>query len=139
MKIIKKNGMIIVDGENSTIINAANLEKIISFEGFEEELGGFVNFSIIGGKFEINLKQENMNKELIQEKVIELISKRLGFDKVQIELNHTFYNDLGADSLDEIELLMDCEREFNIHIEDEEAEKTKTVQELIDFIYKKNK
>ncbi|MFI4819060.1 MAG: acyl carrier protein [Enterobacterales bacterium] len=73
-----------------------------------------------------------MNK--IEDKIKKIISKQFGI-KIKNILNKTsFIKDLGADSLDIIELIMSFEENFNIEITDEKAEKITTVKEAIDFI-----
>ena len=70
-----------------------------------------------------------------EEKVIEIIADRLGVDVEKITYDASFIDDLGADSLDTVELIMAFEEEFDIdEIPDEEAEKIRTVQEAIDYL-----
>ena len=73
----------------------------------------------------------------IEEKVIQIVSEQLGVDKKEISRDTSFVNDLNADSLDTVELVMELEDEFDLTIPDEEAEKLKTVGEAIDYIQKK--
>lgn len=75
----------------------------------------------------------------IEEKVIEMIAEELGLSKEEVKLEATFIEDLGADSLDVVELVMKMEEEFGISIPDEDAEKIKTVQDAIDYIKSKTK
>ncbi len=70
----------------------------------------------------------------IQEKVIEIIVDKLGVDKAEITETASFTNDLGADSLDQVELIMEFEKEFNISIPDEKAEQITTVGDAISYI-----
>lgn len=72
----------------------------------------------------------------IEEKVIQIVSEQLGVDKAEISRKTSFVNDLNADSLDTVELVMELEDEFDLTIPDEEAEKLKTVGEAIDYIKK---
>lgn len=72
----------------------------------------------------------------IEEKVIHIVSEQMGVDKKEISKETSFVNDLNADSLDTVELVMELEDEFDITIPDEEAEKLKTVGESIAFIEK---
>ncbi len=72
----------------------------------------------------------------IEEKVIQIVSEQMSVDKVEIKRTTSFVNDLNADSLDTVELVMELEDEFDMTIPDEEAEKLKTVGEAIDYIKK---
>ncbi len=70
----------------------------------------------------------------IEDRVKKLIAERLDADEANIKAESHFIDDLGADSLDLVELVMDFETEFDITIEDEDAEKITTVQTAIDQI-----
>ena len=70
----------------------------------------------------------------IEEKVIGIVSEQMGIDKGEISRDTSFVNDLNADSLDTVELVMEFEDEFEMSIPDEEAEKIQTVGQAIDFI-----
>ncbi|MBT3715497.1 MAG: acyl carrier protein [Deltaproteobacteria bacterium] len=72
--------------------------------------------------------------EEIQAKVIKIISEQLGKDESEIKMNSHFIEDLDADSLDTVELVMALEEEFEVDIPDEAAEKITTVQSAVDFI-----
>jgi acyl carrier protein len=72
----------------------------------------------------------------IQEKVIEIVSEQMGVDKNEVSPETSFINDLNADSLDTVELVMEFEDEFDMSIPDEEAEKIQTVGAAIDYITK---
>ncbi|RUM59058.1 MAG: acyl carrier protein [Persephonella sp.] len=73
----------------------------------------------------------------IEEKVKEIIAEQLGVEVDQIKPESKFVDDLGADSLDVVELIMAFEEEFNIEIPDEDAEKIQTVKDVIDYIQNK--
>ena len=75
-----------------------------------------------------------MTHEEIVEKVKGIIIEQLGVDEEEVTLKASFTDDLGADSLDNVELVMALEEEFDIEIPDEEAEKITTVQEAIKYI-----
>ncbi len=75
-----------------------------------------------------------MTKSEIIKKVKEITSEQLGVDESQITPEAKFIDDLGADSLDTVELVMALEEEFDIEISDEEAEKLITVQKVIDYL-----
>jgi len=70
----------------------------------------------------------------IQDKVIEIVAEQMGVDKSEITRETSFVNDLNADSLDTVELVMEFEDEFELSIPDEEAEKIQTVGQAIDYI-----
>jgi acyl carrier protein len=72
----------------------------------------------------------------VEERVLEIISENLGVNKEQLTRNTRFVDDLGADSLDLVEVVMELEEEFDIAIPDEESEKIKTVGEAIDYVQK---
>ena len=68
------------------------------------------------------------------ERVIEIVSEQLGVDKEKVTPETSFVNDLGADSLDTVELVMELEEEFDVNIPDDAAEKIQTVGQAIEFI-----
>ena len=70
----------------------------------------------------------------VQERVRQIVVEQLGVKEEEVSPDSSFVDDLGADSLDTVELVMALEEEFNCEIPDEEAEKITTVQEAIDYI-----
>ena len=70
----------------------------------------------------------------VEKKVIEIIIDQLGVDEKQVNPEASFIDDLGADSLDTVELVMALEEEFDVEIPDEDAEKIATVQNAVDYI-----
>lgn len=68
------------------------------------------------------------------EQVKKIVKEQLGVEEDEIQMNSTFVDDLGADSLDIVELIMAFEEEFNIEIPDEKAEKIKTVEDVVKYI-----
>ncbi|EJP28132.1 acyl carrier protein [Haemophilus sputorum] len=74
----------------------------------------------------------------IEERVKKIIVDQLGADAAAVKPEASFIEDLGADSLDTVELVMALEEEFDIEIPDEEAEKITTVQSAIDYVTKAN-
>jgi acyl carrier protein len=75
-----------------------------------------------------------VNVASVAERVIEIVAEQLGVDKEKITPETSFVNDLGADSLDTVELVMELEEEFDINIPDDAAEKIQTVGQAIKFI-----
>jgi len=72
--------------------------------------------------------------EQIEQRVKKVVAEQLGVNESDIKNESTFVEDLGADSLDTVELVMALEEEFECEIPDEEAEKITTVQQAIDYI-----
>ena len=72
----------------------------------------------------------------VEEKMIDIIVEQLSVDRDKVVPGASFVDDLGADSLDLVELIMAMEEEFDVEIPDEEAEKIVTVQNAIDFVAK---
>jgi acyl carrier protein len=70
----------------------------------------------------------------VEKKVKEIVAEQLGKDANEITTGASFIDDLGADSLDIVELVMKMEEEFGIEIPDEEAEKIKTVNDVVEYI-----
>lgn len=70
----------------------------------------------------------------IEERVKTIIVDKLGVDESEVKPEASFTNDLGADSLDTVELIMEFEKDFNIAIPDDQAEKISTVGEAIEYI-----
>jgi acyl carrier protein len=68
------------------------------------------------------------------EQVKKIVVDQLGSDPDEVQMTSTFVDDLGADSLDIVELIMAFEEEFNIEIPDEKAEKIKTVEDVVKYI-----
>ncbi len=76
----------------------------------------------------------DIDVSVIESKVVEIVSEQMGVDKSEITRETSFINDLNADSLDTVELVMEFEDEFDMSIPDEEAEKIQTVGAAIDYI-----
>ena len=70
----------------------------------------------------------------IKEKVVEIIVDKLGVDAAEVKDEASFTNDLGADSLDTVELIMELEKQFDVTIPDTDAEKIQTVGDAIKYI-----
>ena len=80
------------------------------------------------------MSADGVDVQAIEKRVIEIISEQMGTDKSEITRETSFINDLNADSLDTVELVMEFEDEFDMSIPDEEAEKIQTVGAAIDYI-----
>jgi acyl carrier protein len=78
-------------------------------------------------------------KKEIVEKVKQIIAEQLGVDEAEVTPSASFVDDLGADSLDQVELVMALEEKFDLEIPDEDAEKIRTVQDAIDYVDKRAK
>lgn len=74
--------------------------------------------------------------EEVKDKVIKIVSEQMGVDKSEISMETHFVNDLNADSLDTVELVMEFEDEFELSIPDEEAEKIQTIGAAVEYIMK---
>jgi len=70
----------------------------------------------------------------IANRVTDIITDKLGLEKEQVTETASFTTDLGADSLDTVELIMEFEKEFNLEIPDEDAQQIKTVKDAVDYI-----
>ena len=80
------------------------------------------------------MSADGVDVPAIEKRVIEIISEQMGADKSEISRDTSFINDLNADSLYTVELVMEFEDEFDMSIPDEEAEKIQTVGAAIDYI-----
>ncbi len=78
-----------------------------------------------------------ITKDEVEEKVINIVCSQLGTSRDKVKPDTSFINDLGADSLDTVELVMEFEDEFEISIPDEDAEKIQTVGDAIGYIFNK--
>ena len=72
--------------------------------------------------------------ENIEQRVKKIVAEQLGVNEAEIKIESSFVDDLGADSLDTVELVMALEEEFDCEIPDEEAEKITTVKQAVDYI-----
>ena len=78
-----------------------------------------------------------MSEQNIEERVKKIVVEQLGVDEKEVTLEASFIDDLGADSLDNVELVMAFEEEFGFEISDEDAEKIKTVGDAVNYISNK--
>jgi acyl carrier protein len=76
------------------------------------------------------------DKKESTDKVKQIISEQLGVDESEVTPSASFVDDLGADSLDQVELVMALEEAFDLEIPDEDAEKIRTVKDAVDYIEK---
>lgn len=79
-----------------------------------------------------------MSQNNVSEKVQEIVVEHLGVEASQVKESASFIDDLGADSLDTVELVMAFEEEFDIEIPDEDAEKILTVKDAVSYIHEKS-
>ncbi len=70
----------------------------------------------------------------VEKRVFEIIVEQLGVSEEEVTMEASFIDDLGADSLDLVELIMAMEEEFSLEISDEDAEKIQTVQDVVNYI-----
>lgn len=82
------------------------------------------------------MSANEVDVKAVENKLIDIISEQMGVDKSEITRETSFINDLNADSLDTVELVMEFEDEFDMSIPDEEAEKIQTVGAALDYITK---
>ena len=75
-----------------------------------------------------------MTEAEVEAKVVEIVAEQMGVEKDQVSRDTSFANDLNADSLDTVELVMEFEDEFDTSIPDDQAEKIQTVGQAIDYI-----
>lgn len=80
-----------------------------------------------------------VTEQEIEAKVIDIVAEQMGVDKGEVTRDTSFVNDLNADSLDTVELVMEFEDEFETSIPDDKAEQIKTVGEAIEFIHEAKK
>ena len=78
-----------------------------------------------------------MKKEEVFQELQDIIVDKIGLDYEEIEMDSDFTNDLGCDSLDFVELIMEVEKNFNIYIPDDEIEHVRSVGHAVDFIHSK--
>jgi acyl carrier protein len=88
---------------------------------------------------EFEQKYEEKHSMAVEEKVKQIIVEQLQVDEAEVTPGASFQEDLGADSLDVVELVMQFEEAFDLEIPDEDAEKIKTVKDAIDYIEKNAK
>tara|TARA_R100000687_G_C6418519_1_gene149824 strand:- start:427 stop:723 length:297 start_codon:yes stop_codon:yes gene_type:complete len=92
----------------------------------------------LGDLFPSQTGDDAVTEQEIEAKVIEIVAEQMGADKAKITRDTSFVEDLNADSLDTVELVMEFEDEFETSIPDEQAEKIQTVGQAVDFIKQAN-
>jgi acyl carrier protein len=88
----------------------------------------------VGGLVTFILLEDNQAMSSIEEQVRNIVAEQLGVKEEEVTADASFVDDLGADSLDTVELVMALEEAFECEIPDEEAEKITTVQQAVDYI-----
>ena len=111
------------DVVNEILTNVGKIEKAIKK----------ATYAYIPAKETVK-EYERISKDYILKRISEIIVDKLGVDDVEVTKDASFRDDLGADSLDTVELIMDFEKEFNIAIPDDQAENISTVGDAIKFI-----
>lgn len=106
-------------------------------------MGLFVSGQLLAFSPELNklgnrfiYQPEEISVSTIEERVKKIVVEQLGVKEEEVSNESSFVDDLGADSLDTVELVMALEEEFDTEIPDEEAEKIRTIQHAIDYIKK---
>lgn len=79
-------------------------------------------------------KERVLKMENIEQRVKKIVAEQLGVNEAEVKIESSFVDDLGADSLDTVELVMALEEEFNCEIPDEDAEKITTVKQAVDYV-----
>jgi acyl carrier protein len=79
-------------------------------------------------------REERSSMENVEQRVKKIVAEQLGVNEAEIKNESSFVDDLGADSLDTVELVMALEEEFETEIPDEDAEKITTVQQAVDYV-----
>jgi acyl carrier protein len=99
---------------------------VVSIPGFQ--------YNIAPYKFSIYQRGETLKMSSVEERVKKIVAEQLGVKEEEVTNQASFVDDLGADSLDTVELVMALEEEFETEIPDEEAEKITSVQLAIDYV-----
>ena len=111
-------------------------KKVILLQKIQAKYLFFYNIYVrIKKRLLLNLKRKNMSQ--VASKVVEIIVEKLSVNAEEVVPAANFQNDLGADSLDTVELIMEFEKAFDISIPDEDAEKIATVGDAISYIESK--
>ena len=113
------------DVVNEILTNVGKIEKAIKK----------ATYAYIPAKETVK-EYERISKDYILKRISEIIVDKLGVDNVEVTKDASFRDDLGADSLDTVELIMEFEKEFNIEIRDEDAERVTTVGDAVDALYR---
>jgi len=108
----------------------------LSHAGIE---AGAMRTGLSPGSFLSFEKHEEKHSMAVEDKVKQIIVEQLQVDEAEVTPGASFQEDLGADSLDVVELVMQFEEAFDLEIPDEDAEKIKTVKDAIDYIEKNQK
>jgi len=93
-----------------------------------------MNFGKMPGSFRSQKRGKENQMENVDQRVKKIVAEQLGVNEAEIKNESSFIDDLGADSLDTVELVMALEEEFETEIPDEDAEKITTVQQAIDYV-----
>jgi acyl carrier protein len=130
----RPNGEVIAEcikcGSQSEIVITEPKIAINNLAGF----GTLCSFTPTPKK--IKTKEQRSLREIIKDRMTEIIVNKLGVEEIDVKENASFRDDLGADSLDAVELMMYFEKEFDTAIPDDDAEKVVTVKDAVDLMCK---
>ena len=96
--------------------------------------GLHIQYTSIAKAVILKISEEYKNMSSVEERVKKIVVEQLGVKEEEVTLEASFVDDLGADSLDTVELVMALEEEFETEIPDEEAEKITTVQQAVNYV-----
>jgi acyl carrier protein len=89
---------------------------------------------LVAWRSPVSVEEDTMTAADVKKRIVEIIATQLGIDQADVTPEASVVDDLGADSLDVVELIMALEEEFNLEIPDEEAEKIKNVQDIFTYL-----
>jgi len=101
--------------------------------------GSSCGIGVVGKKQEEGIEMASADREAIEQRVKEIVGEHLGVEQEEVRPDARFIEDLGADSLDIVELVMALEEEYEVEVPDEEAEKLRTVGDVMAYIESQRK
>ena len=112
-------------------LQALMLKVILSGLRISRLINGLISRS---GSLAATRRRTVLTETEIEEKIYQIVSEQMGIDKSELTRDTSFVDDLNADSLDTVELVMEFEDEFEMSIPDEEAEKIRTIGQIVDYV-----